>query len=145
MSALGNINLRISDLPGTTLGQARGNTITLDSNAAGWGWFVDKTPKSDSEFRTRGNQGEQGRMDLLTVLEHEVGHMLGFEHQQSGIMADTLFAGVRRMPHQAMNPSGQASVDILSIFGQLHTCVIACSGRLKSQYQSNPHHVTGCG
>lgn len=121
VSSLSNINLRIADLPGTTIGQAQGYTITLDTNAAGWGWFVDKTPKSNSEFRTPGNQGEQGLMDLLTVLEHEVGHVLGFEHQQSGLMADTLFAGVRHSPTSAMNPAGHSSVDWHSIFGELHS------------------------
>src|SRR5207253_954462 len=42
--ALGNIEIQIADLGGATLGLASGNTITLDDNAAGWGWFVDPTP-----------------------------------------------------------------------------------------------------
>jgi hypothetical protein len=32
--------------------------------AAGRSWFVDKTPRSDSEFTNPGNQGEQKRMGL---------------------------------------------------------------------------------
>jgi hypothetical protein len=60
-----------------SLGQQQGHTITLDINAAGWGWFVDPTPRDDSEITTAGNQGEQHHMDLLTVLEHELGHILG--------------------------------------------------------------------
>ncbi len=119
--SLGNINLRIADLPGTTLGQAQGNTIILDSNAAGWGWFVDKSPRSDAEFRTRGNQGEQGRMDLLTVLEHEVGHLLGMDHQSSGLMADHLFAGVRKSPAISPNHSTVRRVDLASILGEMCT------------------------
>ena len=55
-------DVRISDLPGTTLGEAIGHTIWLDSKAAGWGWFVDATPWNDSEFTTAGDQGEQGGM-----------------------------------------------------------------------------------
>src|SRR5262249_12810709 len=70
--------------------------IWLDDNAAGWGWFVDPTPLNDSEFTTPGNQGEQGRMDLLTVLEHEVGHLLGRGHEAEGVMQETLGAGLRR-------------------------------------------------
>ncbi len=31
-------------------------------------------------------------MDLLTVIEHELGHVLGMDHQESGVMADTLFS-----------------------------------------------------
>ena len=97
-SVLGAVDVRITDLGGATLGLASGNTIWLDDNAAGWGWFVDPTPWDDSEFTTPGNQGEQNRMDLLTVLEHEVGHLLGYDHEDGGVMADTLAAGVRRAP-----------------------------------------------
>jgi hypothetical protein len=35
-------------------------------------------------------------MDLLTVLEHEVGHLLGYDHQAAGVMQETLTAGTRR-------------------------------------------------
>src|SRR5262249_54690422 len=71
-SALSGITVRIADLGGLTLGKAAGGVIWLDDNAAGWGWFIDPTPRSDSEFTTPGDQGEQRRMDLLTVLEHEL-------------------------------------------------------------------------
>jgi hypothetical protein len=97
-SAFAGIDVRIADLGGTTLGLAAGHTIWLDDNAAGWGWFVDATPWDDSEFTTPGNQGEQNRMDLLTVLEHELGHLLGFDHQETGVMEDTLATGTRKTP-----------------------------------------------
>ncbi len=97
-SALHGVDVRIADLGGTTLGMASGNTIWLDDNAASWGWFVDPTPHSDSEFTTPGNQGEQYRMDLLTVLEHELGHLLGHDHDEGGVMAETLSAGERWTP-----------------------------------------------
>ena len=73
----------------------RNDTIWLDNNAAGWGWFVDPTPWEDSEFTRPGDQGEQGRMDLLTDLMHEVGHLQGHGHGEGGVMADTLAAGQR--------------------------------------------------
>src|SRR5262245_52130961 len=73
-----------------------GGIIWLDDKAAGWGWFVDATPWEDSEFTTPGDQGEVGRMDLLTVLEHEVGHLLGRDHEADGVMQEELTAGTRR-------------------------------------------------
>jgi hypothetical protein len=95
-SALHGIDVRVADLGGLTLGKAVGNRIWLDDNAAGWGWFADATPWDDFEFTTPGDQGEQGRMDLLTVLEHEIGHLLGHVHEADGVMQDTLTAGTRR-------------------------------------------------
>jgi hypothetical protein len=97
-SALGSIQIQIGNLGGGTLGMASGHTLWLDDNAAGWGWFVDPTPWDDSEFYRPGDQGEQHHMDLLTALEHEVGHLLGYEHQQGGVMAEMLNAGTRRTP-----------------------------------------------
>ena len=35
-------------------------------------------------------------MDLLTVVMHEMGHLLGHNHDVEGVMAETLVAGVRR-------------------------------------------------
>jgi hypothetical protein len=95
-AALNGITVRIADLGGLTLGKAVPGVIWLDDNAAGWGWFVDPTPRNDAEFSTPGNQGEQRRMDLLTVLEHEIGHQLGREHEATGVMQATLRAGMRR-------------------------------------------------
>jgi uncharacterized delta-60 repeat protein len=97
-SDLGNLQIQITNLGGTTLGLASGHTIWLDDNAAGWGWFVDSTPWDDSEFTTPGNQGEQNRMDLLTVLAHEIGHLLGHDHEEDGVMLDTLATAIRRLP-----------------------------------------------
>jgi membrane-associated phospholipid phosphatase len=106
-SVLHGIDIRIADLGGLTLGKADGNVIWLDDNAAGWGWYIDATPRDDSEFTTPGNQGEQGRMDLLTVLEHEAGHLLGHEHEATGVMQATLPAGTRR----TVGPALVASAD----------------------------------
>jgi hypothetical protein len=61
-------------MAGTDLAQAVGGTIRLDADAAGWGW---------------------GRMDLFSVLVHELGHVLGRSHQESGPMVDTLAPGER--------------------------------------------------
>lgn len=34
-------------------------------------------------------------MDLLSVFMHEIGHFLGYDHDTSAIMADSLGVGIR--------------------------------------------------
>ena len=78
----------------------------MDRDAAGHGWFVDRTPDEDSEF-FQGLAGElslgtgegsvaQG-VDLLTVLLHEIGHRAGYGHDDAlEVMQASLPPGVRR-------------------------------------------------
>ena len=110
-SALGSIDVRIAELGGLTLGKAADGVIWLDNNAAGWGWFVDRTPHRDGEFVRPGNQGERNRMDLLTMLTHEVGHLLGHDHAEGGVMAETLAPGTRQTPVADGHAAGPLAVD----------------------------------
>jgi hypothetical protein len=104
-STLGAIDIHIADLAGAELGLADEvhHAIWLDDNAAGWGWFVDKTRWNNANYLMPGDHVPRDHMDLLTVVEHEVGHLLGKEHEASGVMADTLSAGVRRTPGGSIN------------------------------------------
>ena len=107
---MGNGNmLSFAVLAGGALGQATGSTITLDTNAAGNGWFIDSTPADNSEFlptsdaniwQARAGSEAAGKIDMLSVLLHEYGHVLGIEHSadQHASMATTLTPGTRRMP-----------------------------------------------
>jgi PAP2 superfamily len=115
-SALGKVDVRIADLGGLTLGETADGIIWLDDNAAGWGWFVDRTARNDSEFVKAGNQGEQNRMDLLTVLMHETGHLLGRDHEATGVMQETLTAGTRRnvSPVSVTDP-GWLNIDVAGL------------------------------
>ncbi len=97
----------ITDLPGNRLGEAVGNTIYLDRDAAGYGWFVDPTPALDEEFALLGDGGQLravdpqaiDRIDLLTVVEHELGHLAGLadlDASLDALMSGALPVGVRR-------------------------------------------------
>jgi len=47
---MSGVNITFADLPGSAVGQTVGNTITLDTNAAGHNWFIDTTPWDNSEY-----------------------------------------------------------------------------------------------
>ncbi len=81
-----NVHVSVADLPGATLGLATGTSIVIDVNAAGYGWFIDSTPQDDSEFtvgeslrdsHSASRSAAATRMDLLTVVMHELGHTAG--------------------------------------------------------------------
>ena len=108
VTALSEAQFVLADLPGVQLGLAAGNTIYLDPNAAGFGWFVDPTPNQDEEFARIGSEGELraagagaiDRMDLLSVVEHELGHLLGLRDLDSivsSLMGSSLNKGTRRV------------------------------------------------
>lgn len=62
-------------------------------NAPGHGWSISPAPAAD--VKTPADQDEQYRMDVLTVLSHEIEHVLSNEHDEGGVMAETLTAGTR--------------------------------------------------
>jgi hypothetical protein len=92
--------------------------VLLDFNAGGFGWFIDLTPADDSEFAFAADAAHgtapagspaYGQMDLLTVVMHELGHVLGLAdlvgaEYADDLMAETLVPGARRLPAAAQTP-----------------------------------------
>jgi Ca2+-binding RTX toxin-like protein len=77
LAVLNRMNVQFGNLPGDRLGLALGVNVYIDSDAAGRGWQT---------------------MDLLSVVAHELGHLLGFDHNDAGavpVMNETLEAGAR--------------------------------------------------
>jgi hypothetical protein len=106
------VQVVVTNLPGAVLGEEIGNTIYLNSNAAGHGWFIDPTPATDEAFTQLGSTGELqavdpqavDRIDLLTVVEHELGHVAGLgdlSPSATSLMGEVLPTGVRRLPGPA--------------------------------------------
>jgi hypothetical protein len=101
LERLAQVEYVVTDLPGAELGRAQGNVVFLDTDAAGRGWFIDPTPAADEEFTAAGTAIDPAavdRMDLVTVVAHELGHVAGLEHlvDEDSLMASTLGRGVRR-------------------------------------------------
>lgn len=67
----------------------------IDADAAGHGWFLDPTPALDEEFDSAGDSS-MTQMDLLTAIMHEMGHVLGFDHGEAGLMFEALASGRRQ-------------------------------------------------
>jgi len=96
------VTIVIVDLPGSQLASTTGNTVYLDHDAAGWGWFVDTTPLDSSEFSEENGRLlasstslASGRIDLVSVLMHELGHVAGLEHTEEGLMSAIILPGER--------------------------------------------------
>ncbi|HEX8126840.1 MAG TPA: Ig-like domain-containing protein [Allosphingosinicella sp.] len=111
IAAMREVRVSVSDMGGLLLGESGAGTIVVDSDAAGWRWFVDSTPGDDSEYRGSGSKlsaadpnGLAGtRIDLLTVLTHELGHQIGLSDlsalgSRDELMYGTIAAGERRLP-----------------------------------------------
>ncbi|MGF1520904.1 MAG: hypothetical protein ACFBSF_01115, partial [Leptolyngbyaceae cyanobacterium] len=110
---LSHVDFQIADLPSDTLGETIGQSIVLDIDGAGKGWFVDATPQEHSEFsfmlsphelQADAESTAVGKVDLLTVVAHELGHVMALPHLEDGeaneplLMDPMLEVGIRRLP-----------------------------------------------
>jgi hypothetical protein len=110
VARLGAARFEVSNLSGSLLGLAfpQANRVVLDADAAGRGWFADPTAWADEEFApapggglaARPGTAAAGRMDLLTGVLHELGHLAGLDDHPDGalpgdLMGARLAAGTR--------------------------------------------------
>ncbi len=118
LAALHATTFSVANLDGAVIGnESAPNHITIDTDAAGHGWFVDATPNDNSEFTHAANAGgtdlytdttnaAAGHLDLLTAVAHEMGHVLGLSDQTTAssthdLMYANLVDGERRLPSAA--------------------------------------------
>ena len=82
---------------------------------------------------TLGILGEQNHLDLLTVLAHAIGHLLGQEHQADGVMAETLSAGTRGTVNQEIdtNATGLAGAAFFAWYPEDEQSLWMMGGRQK--------------
>ena len=104
LAPLAEVQFFVADLGGDLLGLSHDGRIYLDDDAGGYGWFVDYSPLLDEEFFGNGSTlaalesgAASSGIDLLSAVLHELGHALGLDHG-TGLMRETLAAGVRRLP-----------------------------------------------
>lgn len=113
----------ITNLPDVFLGRNIGTSVEIDTTAAGHGWFIDPSPADNQEFSVvagptelkTSTQPVAGRMDLLTVVMHELGNVLGFDDvpaasASNSLMTEFLTPGTRRLPTSAMANDDTAMV-----------------------------------
>jgi uncharacterized repeat protein (TIGR01451 family) len=112
LARLEAVTFQVSDLPDHQLATGDSEVIRIDETAAGYGWYVDELPFEESEYdvlvpdkevQTTDLSIANGKMDLLTVVMRQLGHVYlqarkGIPDNLWPLMEHTLAAGVRRLP-----------------------------------------------
>ena len=88
------VNVGIASLPDDVLGWTTidGASVWIDDDGAGWGWYEDVQITITDTVTSLA----EDEMDLLTVLAHELGHVIGHQHGD-GVMESHLEAGTRKL------------------------------------------------
>jgi hypothetical protein len=87
---LRDATIKLANLPTPYLGLTSGLQIWISQNADGYGWSVNPDPAAPPV---------PGKLDLLTVVAHEMGHVLGYpDHYKQDLMDYYLTPGERFLP-----------------------------------------------
>ncbi|EMI20777.1 hypothetical protein RMSM_02290 [Rhodopirellula maiorica SM1] len=100
-SQLANAEYFIRDLADGVLGRAFRNTVYIDSNAAGIGWQL----------------GSGLGIDLVDVLTHELGHVLGFDDVYDSHREGDVMYGIRSPSQDLINASRMNGFDHALLLG----------------------------
>ncbi len=99
LSPLAHYTVQIVNVPSGVLAMTGPGIIWISPDAAGHGWFIDPAPLSALAGRPAPN-----RMDLLSVVAHEMGHVILNMDESAAlndVMTEALPEGVRRLPTPA--------------------------------------------
>jgi parallel beta-helix repeat protein len=90
VNTLKNASIEVASIAGSELGLAGNGKIWIDDDAAGLGWSTSLAAPAAN------------KIDLLTVLLHEMGHLIGlsdiYTQGSNSIMTGTFSPGQRRLP-----------------------------------------------
>ena len=98
LNALHEVSFALANLGDGTLGRTSGKHVLIDINGGGRVWPVDATPGDDLEFaadgKTDSSSEANGRVDLLKVVMHELGHLLD-QADGDGVMSEKQASSTR--------------------------------------------------
>ena len=132
LAAMRSTEFSLADMTGNYLALSQGDVVRVDSDGGGRGWFLDGTPGDDDEYHGSGTLltadaggPADGKMDLLSVLMHELGHQVGLDDSYAagdsdGLMYGYAQVGTRRLPdgddvaEADLDDSGQTAYVVLT-------------------------------
>gem|GEM_PF-3865804 len=123
VATLRSIKFEVSNLDRAYLGESNDNNVQIDRQAGGQGWYIRADAASDSLFSralsstrryTDPLSAPAGHLDLLTAIEHEMGHKLGLDDRYAEKDRDNLMYGYLTVGERRLPAPGQAKFAIIS-------------------------------
>jgi hypothetical protein len=117
ISTLRGLKFDVADLGGAYLGESAGSHIQVDRRAGGKGWFTSSDSSSDWLFSravsatrryTNPTSAPAGHVDLLTAIQHEMGHRLGLDDSYAAKDRDSIMYGYLTVGERRLPTKGQA-------------------------------------